>query len=210
LQFKDQSDRLLSVFDYAGTFVFAAEGALAGIGARLDLFGLMVLSFVTALGGGIIRDVLLGATPPVAIRNWRYPAVAFAAGTLVFISNQFARQIPSDLTTTLDAAGLALFAIAGTEKALLADLSPFVAALLGTVTGAGGGVVRDMLLAQVPSVLRADVYATAAFAGALVMVLGRALGWPRALAAVSGFVVCFLLRMTSVWLHWHLPIPGGA
>jgi hypothetical protein len=116
LLMKTQSDRLLSVFDYAGTFVFAAEGALAGIAARLDLFGLMVLSFVTALGGGIIRDLLLGATPPVAIRNWRYPAVAFAAGTLVFISNQFARQIPSGVTIALDAGGLALFAIAAPRK----------------------------------------------------------------------------------------------
>lgn len=109
---------------------------------------------------------------------------------------------------TLDAAGLSLFAVAGAEKALEFGIHPFIAVLMGGITGVGGGTIRDVLLAQVPTVLRADVYATAALAGAVVVVVGRACRLPKTVTALAGVVVCFLLRMVSIWRHWNLPVMG--
>jgi uncharacterized membrane protein YeiH len=195
--------------DLAGTFVFAVEGAVSAMRGGLDLFGVMVISFVAALGGGVIRDLLLGATPPSAIRDWRYPALTFAAGLLAFVFHSFAPPVPGGLVTVLDAAGLALFAVAGVEKALLYKIRPFMAMLMGTITGVGGGVIRDILLARVPLVLRADIYASAAFFGALVVVLARRAGVSPGWAALLGGVACFALRMLAVALGWHLPKASG-
>jgi uncharacterized membrane protein YeiH len=203
------SSRLLNAVDLAGTFVFAAEGALAAIAANLDYLGIMVLSFATALAGGLIRDLMIGALPPASIRNWRYAAVAFTAGALVILLYDLVQKVPGSVIVILDAGGLALFAVAGTEKALAYKISPFIAVLLGTTTGVGGGTVRDILLAQIPIVLRADVYATAAMAGSAVMVVALRLRVPRALAATLGGGVCFVLRMVSVWRHWNLPKVTG-
>jgi len=190
--------------DLAGTFVFALEGALAAIAAHLDLFGDMVLAFATALGGGLIRDVLMGALPANALRGWSYPTTAFAAALLAFLVDPYL-QIPRPMLVTLDAAGLSLFAVAGTSKALDAGMPALSAVLLGTITGVGGGTLRDVLLVQVPAILRVDVYATAALFGAVVLVLGRRLGFSAAMAAVCGGVACLALRLVSVWLHWQLP-----
>jgi uncharacterized membrane protein YeiH len=143
---KNQADRLLFVVDHAGTILFAMEGAFAAIAGNLDFFGVMVVSFATALGGGVLRDVLIGASRPQAIRDWRYPAEAFATGGAVFILHHFAQQIPAQLLMVLDAAGLALFAVAGTQKALSYAIPPFIATLMGTITGVGGGAIRDILL----------------------------------------------------------------
>lgn len=202
---KYDSDKLLFTVDLAGTLLFGIEGATAAIAGNLDFLGLMVLAFSTALAGGIIRDLLIGAVPPSSLRDWRYAATAFAGGAIVFFMHRLVNGIPGQVITVLDAAGLALFAVAGTEKALLYKIHPFIAILLGTITGVGGGTVRDMLLAQVPTVLLADVYATAAMAGSAVMILGRRLGLPPNLAAVLGGIVCFALRVVSVWQHWNLP-----
>jgi len=141
---------------------------MAAIEGNLDLLGLMVLAFSTALVGGIIRDLLIGSIPPGSIRDWRYPAVAFLGGAVVFCLHQFVSEIPAMVLIVFDAAGLGLFAVAGAVKALDFGIHPFMAVLMGGVTGVGGGTVRDILLARVPSVLRADVYATAALAGAAV------------------------------------------
>jgi uncharacterized membrane protein YeiH len=206
---KNEANKLLFAVDIAGTFVFAVEGATAAMRGNLDLLGLMVLAFATALGGGIIRDVLIGDAPPASLRDWRYAAVAFAGGAVVFFLHQFVQSIPGNVILVLDAAGLSLFAIAGTQKALVFGMHPFVAILLGTITGVGGGTVRDVLLAQVPSVLRADVYATAAMAGSAVMIAGCKAGTPREWAAAVGGTVCFLLRVISVWQHWNLPRVRG-
>ena len=196
---------LLLAIDLIGTFVFALEGAMAAIENKLDLLGLLVLSFATALGGGIIRDLLIGAIPPGAIRDWRYAAVAFLGGLVVFFWYQFVNQVPNSMLIIFDAAGLGLFAVAGAAKALEFGMHPFLAVLMGGITGVGGGTIRDILLARVPTVLRADVYATAALAGAAVMVMGAKFAMPAALASISGTVVCFLLRVVSVWRHWNLP-----
>jgi len=200
-----RSPRLVRIADFGGTFVFAIEGASAAIRAGLDFFGVMVLSFATALAGGVIRDLLIGAAPPASIRNWRYPATAFAAGAVTFIFHQYVFRIPGPVLIALDAAGLSLFAMAGTEKALDYNIPPFVAALMGTVTGVGGGTIRDIFLAQVPAVLRSDIYATAALAGALVMLACCRLKLSPTLSAICGGAFCFVLRVVAVWRHWNLP-----
>ncbi len=169
---KYDSARMLLVIDLLGTFVFAVEGAMAGIQANLDLLGLMVVAFATALGGGIIRDLLIGAVPPNSIRDWRYPTTAFVGGAVVFCSYQLVIHVPAWVIIVFDAAGLGLFAVAGAAKALDFGIHPFIAVLMGGVTGVGGGTIRDVLLARIPTVLRADVYATAALAGAAVLVSG--------------------------------------
>jgi len=190
--------------DLAGTFVFAFQGALAAIAGHLDLFGDLVLAFATALGGGVIRDVLMGDLPPSALRGWSYPCTAFLAGAIVFAFHPYV-EVPRQLLLTLDAGGLALFAVAGTEKALDARLHPLSAVLLGTTTAVGGGTIRDLLLTQVPAILRVDVYATAAMFGAIVLVTARRLGVPRSLAALLGGLACFVLRMIAIRQHWQLP-----
>ena len=194
--------------DLAGTAVFAIEGASAAVRAQLDLLGVLVLSFIVALGGGMIRDLMIGATPPSAIRDWRYPVIAFVTGLVTFLIHTQVDAVPPLLLTTLDAAGLALFAVAGAEKALDFNINPFIAMLMGAITGCGGGVMRDMLLARVPMVLVADIYASAALLGAAVVVVGRRLGCPPAVAAALGFVVCFVLRMAAVRFGWQLPRIG--
>lgn len=206
---KYDAEKLLYAVDLAGTLLFAIEGATAAIAGNLDLLGLMVLAFATALGGGIIRDLLIGAVPPNSLREWRYSAVAFSGAAIVFFLHSFVQAIPGGVIILLDAAGLALFAVAGTQKALIYKMHPFISILLGTITGVGGGTIRDVLLAKIPTVLRADVYATAALAGSAAMVIARKLGVPPGVAAVLGGMVCFLLRMVSVWQHWNLPQVAG-
>jgi uncharacterized membrane protein YeiH len=199
------ADHLLFAADIAGTLVFAVEGAMAAVNGNLDLIGIMTLAFCTALGGGIVRDVLLGALPPASLRDWRYPAIVLTVAVLVFFLHQSVRQIPVPAIQVLDAAGLAIFAIAGTQKAMLYRMNPLVAALLGTITGVGGGTIRDVLLNQVPTVLRFEIYATAALLGSACMIGATRMRFSAKWAAGLGAVVCFVLRVISVWKHWNLP-----
>lgn len=201
-----KSNLQLSVLvDLVASFLFAVEGATAAVSGGLDFFGLLVLAFSTALVGGVVRDLLIGAVPPQAIRDWRYSAAAFTGAFAVFFLHRYLQLVPFKVMTSLDAACLALFAVAGTEKALAYQIHPFIATLMGTITAVGGGTVRDVLLAQIPRVLHADVYATAAMAGSTVMVVSRKLGLRPVPSAVLGGLVCFGLRMVSVWQHWSLP-----
>lgn len=197
---------LLLGLDLAGTFVFALSGALAGVRRRLDFFGIMVLSFAAANSGGIARDVLIGATPPAAISDWRYLAASVAAGALTFFWHPAVARL-RNAVLLFDAAGLALFAVAGTQKALAYHLNPVMAAVLGMLTGIGGGIVRDVLLSEVPTVLRAEIYALAALAGAAVVVAGHLLTLPSAWAAIAGAALCFGIRMLAVRRSWQLPGP---
>lgn len=202
---KHKSDALLFAVDMAGTFVFAVEGANAAIAGNLDLLGFMVLAYATAVGGGIIRDVLIGSIPPGAIRDWRYPAVAFLGATVAFLLHRSVQQVPPQAFMVVDAVGLALFSISGTGKALTYGMHPFVAVLMGGITGVGGGTISDMLLAQVPRVLRSDIYAVAALFGSAVLVIGLKLKAPPLVAGLLGGVACFALRLVAVWQHWNLP-----
>lgn len=200
---------LLKWTDLAATLVFAVEGASAAVVAGLDVFGLLVIAFVTALVGGIIRDVLLGDTPPASLRSVDYAGFAFLGGAGVFLAYQFVSSIPSWLLTTLDAAGLGLFAVTGAAKALDHGMNELVAVLLGTITAVGGGVVRDMMLNRVPVVLHEHVYAVAALSGALVMVAGTRISRSRPIAMAAGAAACFLLRIVSAWQEWNLPRVHG-
>jgi uncharacterized membrane protein YeiH len=202
-------NKLLFAVDMAGTLLFAIEGATAATAGNLDLLGVMVLAFATALAGGIIRDLLIGATPPASLRDWRYAAMAFAGGATVFFLHHYVQGIPGPVLVMLDAAALGLFAVAGTEKALDFNIHPFIAILLGGMTAVGGGTLRDILLARVPLVLRAEVYATAALAGSALLIIGRKLRLSATQAAVLGGTSCFLLRLVSVWQHWNLPKAVG-
>jgi len=194
--------------DLGGTFVFALSGAVAGVKHKLDLFGVLVLSFVAANTGGIIRDILIGAVPPAAINDWHYVGVSLVAGfaTFCFPSAIVQRWNPVLL---FDAAGLALFAVSGAHKALDYGLNPVMATLLGMLTGIGGGMARDVLLAEIPTVLRSDLYAVAALVGAAIVVIANMFQLPSGVAALVGAALCFGIRVLAIWRGWQLPVAGA-
>jgi uncharacterized membrane protein YeiH len=196
---------LLVAFDLAGTFVFALSGATAGVKHRLDLFGVLVLSFAAGNSGGIARDVMIGAVPPAAISDWPYVAISILAGLVTFYRYGLINRISSPVLV-FDAAGLALFAVSGAGKALAFHAGPVAATLLGMLTGIGGGMVRDVLVREIPTVLRTELYAVAALLGAAVVVIGRMLHLPSAAAAAAGAVLCFGLRLMAMRRGWQLPI----
>ncbi|HLJ75866.1 MAG TPA: trimeric intracellular cation channel family protein [Acidobacteriaceae bacterium] len=200
---------LLVVFDLTGTFVFALSGATAAVKHRLDAFGILVLCFVTGNAGGITRDVMIGAIPPAAITEWRYVAVSILAGLIVFFAYRLINRLTSPVLL-FDAAGLGLFCVAGAEKALAFHAGPVAATLLGMATGIGGGMVRDVLVMEVPSVLRTELYAVAALLGAAFTVVGQRLGMPSHLAAPIGATLCITLRLLALHYGWHLPVARSA
>jgi len=196
------------LLDLAGTFVFALSGAMAGVKRKLDIFGVLVLSFAAANSGGIMRDLVIGAVPPAAIIDSRYLAVSLVAGIVTFC---FPAAVTEQWNPVLlfDAAGLALFAVAGAHKALSYGLDPIMATLLGMVTGIGGGMARDILLTDIPAVLRADLYAVAALLGAAVVVAAHVLQLPAGPATLAGAALCFGLRVLAMKRGWQLPVAGA-
>jgi uncharacterized membrane protein YeiH len=197
----------VTLLDFIGTFAFAISGGLVAVRHRLDLFGVLVLSFAAATAGGLVRDVLLGATPPTSIVDWRYLAVSIFAGLLTFFRHQQVERMRNPVQL-FDAVGLALFAVLGAGKALAAGLGPVGAVMLGVLTGIGGGITRDVLVAEVPHVLRRELYAVAALAGATVVVAGDAFALPSAPVAVVGAVLCFTVRWLAIRRGWRLPVSG--
>jgi uncharacterized membrane protein YeiH len=200
---------LLLALDLAGTYVFAISGAMLGVRRKLDLFGVLVLSFAASSAGGIARDLLIGSIPPAAISDWRYCAVAIAAGLMIFYWYSPISRLQTAILV-FDAAGLALFAVAGATKALAFGLNPLMAALLGMLTGIGGGITRDLFVVRTPAVLRRDLYAVAALAGASLVVIGQGLSWPVIPTAILAAAACFVLRVVAIWRGWSLPVarPG--
>jgi uncharacterized membrane protein YeiH len=195
----------LTVFDLGGTFVFALSGAVAGVKNRLDLFGVLVLAFAAGNSGGIARDVMIGAVPPAAIHDWRYVAVSVLAGLITFYWFRIISGLRSPVLV-FDAAGLGLFAVSGASKALAFHAGPVAATLLGMLTGIGGGMVRDVLVREIPTVLRTELYAVAALVGAGAVVIGEMLHIGSTAAATTGAVLCFALRFMAMRRDWHLPI----
>lgn len=196
---------LVVALDLIGTFVFALSGAAEGVKHRLDLFGVLVLSFAAATSGGIVRDVLIGSIPPAAISDLRYIFVPVFAGLVVFWAPRIVDRL-RHAVLLFDAAGLSLFVISGTYKALSFGLNPVAACLLGVLTGIGGGIARDLLVQEIPGVLHREIYAVAGLAGALVVVVGH--HWrlpPTAVTAVAA-IISFGLRLISIRRHWQLPI----
>ena len=192
------------LLDLTGTFVFAISGALAAVNRRLDIFGILVLAFVAGNFGGITRDLLIGAVPPAALTHERYLLVSVLAGVITFFWYRGVDRLRSPVLL-FDAGGLALFAVSGAQKALAFGLNPVTAALLGMLTGIGGGMMRDVLLAEIPQVLHSDLYAVAALAGASFVVIGDRLGVPYGISALAGAAVCFGIRFMAIRHGWHLP-----
>src|SRR5579863_4592271 len=195
---------LLTVLDLGGTFVFAISGAAAAVKHRLDIFGVMVLAFAAGNAGGITRDVLIGAVPPAAIANWSYVAVSILAGFAVFFWYPVIARLNNPVLW-FDAVGLGFFAVAGAQKALVHGLIPAMAALLGMLTGIGGGMLRDILGTEIPVVLRADLYALAALAAAVAVVVGHQVQISPIATTIIGIVLCFVLRYMAIRHGWHLP-----
>ncbi|MDF2096023.1 trimeric intracellular cation channel family protein [Aquibaculum arenosum] len=198
-------ETLVNLLDLGGTFVFAISGALAAVNRRLDIFGILVLAFVAGNFGGITRDLLIGAVPPAALSHERYLLASIMAGLITFFSYSGVKRLRSPVLL-FDAVGLSVFAVAGAGKAIEFGLNPVMAALLGMVTGIGGGMMRDLLLMEIPQVLRSDLYALAALAGAAVVVIGHELALPYGVAALAGGLLCFTLRFMAIRYAWRLPV----
>ena len=206
---KEELHFLYYFFEMAGTFAFAISGATAARQRNLDVFGICALAFTVACGGGIIRDLCIGAIPPAGLSNWPYLMLSvFAAGITVGLFSVVQRLKRPVLF--FDTVGLSLFAVTGAQKALAYGHNGEVAMLLGVTTAVGGGVLRDVLLNRVPVILEKEIYASAALLGAIIVVLGDYMelgsgGW----VAVIALAVCFTLRELAVRYHWNLPVPGS-
>jgi uncharacterized membrane protein YeiH len=209
-EFMTSEPPLLLALDLAGTFAFALNGALTAVrSARLDIVGVIALGMITALGGGILRDILIDDLPPATFRDWRYLAVAAGGGLVAFALGRHLDRmaLPIDV---LDALGLSLFAVTGATKALAFGLGAGQAVILGAVTGVGGGTIRDVLVRQVPSVLSSGLYAIPALAGATVAVATTRTGVYGIPAALGAAAVCFGIRMVGVKYGLNAPRPPGA
>jgi uncharacterized membrane protein YeiH len=195
----------LKGLDLVGSFAFALSGAVSAVKHKIDLFGVLVLSFVAATAGGITRDVLIGAVPPASIQDWRYMSLSIVAGVVTFYWFPLTTRMKSPVQI-FDALGLGLFAVTGASKAIAFDLGPGAAVLMGMLTGIGGGVARDLLVSEVPVVFTAELYAVAALAGAAVVVFGHAVFPKSAPVAAIGGIVCVAIRLIAVRRGWKLPV----
>jgi uncharacterized membrane protein YeiH len=204
------SPTLLLVLDLAGTFVFALDGGLTALRAtRLDIVGVVTLAMITALGGGILRDLVIGAVPPATFDDWRYLAVATAGGLVAFVLAGLPDRLNLPINL-LDAAGLSLFAVTGASKALDFGLGPGQAIILGAVTAVGGGTVRDVLIGRIPAVLHSGLYAIPALIGAAITVAAGRLGLYGLVAALVAATVCFLVRLLGIVFGLDAPRPPRA
>jgi len=192
--------------DLAGTFAFAISGATAARERGLDLFGICAIAFTVACGGGIIRDICIGVIPPAGLSTWYYLVTAMVAAILTIWLYPIVQKMNRPVIL-FDAAGLALFAVTGARKALFFGHNGEVAVLLGIVTAVGGGIIRDILLNRIPVVLEKEIYASAAFLAALIVVSGNYFGWlTNDWMSVIALIVCFTLRMLALRYHWNLPV----
>lgn len=197
--------KLVPIIDGVGTFVFALSGGLLGVQKRFDLFGVLVLAFVVAVAGGIMRDVMIGAIPPASIRRIEPFAIAMIGGLVSFLWHAEVRA-NARLIKVFDTIGLGLFAATGAQKALIYDVQPLMAAILGMVSGIGGGIVRDVLAGETPFVfVPGELYAVAALAGALVVAFGPAMGFSPGAAMLAGATLCVFLRVMSARHGWRIP-----
>lgn len=198
-------ETLTLVLNLTGTFAFGLSGGILAVRKQMDLFGVLVLSVATGLGGGIMRDVVLGHIPPATLTDWRYLAAAGLAGLLVFV--WFSRVVHHGrFLTTFDAVGLSIFTVTGATIALGAGLGPAPAALLGMLTGVGGGVLRDVLAAEIPLIFRSEVYAVASLLGAVIIIVASQAGFSGIPAEIVAALATFTLRIVSVQRGWKIPV----
>jgi uncharacterized membrane protein YeiH len=198
---------LFAVLDLLGAFAFAISGATAATERRLDLFGIFAVAFITACGGGIVRDLCLGALPPVAITDWRYLACAGVAWAVAIWAAPWVERLKNPVAI-FDSLGLGLFAVAGAHKALAQTGHVETALVLGTVTAVGGGVMRDVLLARLPVILAKEIYALAALAAAVVEVVAERNGWFVGFAPWLAIGTCLVIRFFAIRHAWGLPVVG--
>jgi len=204
-------DKLHSLYvfvDLAGTFAFAISGAVAAKEKGLDIFGVLVVAFTVACGGGIIRDVCIGAIPPAGLADWRYLLVSMIAVAIVSGVSQLMKLLHRPVLL-FDALGLSMFAVSGAERALTYGHNNEVAVLLGMITAVGGGVVRDIFLNRIPVIFEREIYASAALLGAIGVVAGSYYHLPNNIIFLSGFSVCFVIRILALKYHWKLPTLRG-
>jgi uncharacterized membrane protein YeiH len=198
----------LVVVDLVGVFAFAVTGALLGVRRHVDLFGILVLASVTGLGGGVLRDVLIGVVPPSSLQDWRYLAVPVLAGFVTFAFHPTVGRLEK-VVDVFDAFGLALFCVSGAMKALLFDVHPVSAAVIGLLTAIGGGMIRDVLVGRLPAVFTGALYATPALAGAALTVALDLAGQPVGLVVAVGAGTCVVWRLLAMRLGWNAPLPRG-
>src|SRR3954463_2806050 len=195
---------LILALNLAGTFVFGLSGGLAAVRAKLDLFGVVVLAGGVGVAGGIARGLLIGP-PPATFRDWRYLAAAGAAGLICFFARPALERIQRSVLI-FDAVGLGLFCVTGASKALDFGVGAVSAILLGAITGVGGGMLRDVLLREVPTVLRHDLYAIPALLGAGVLVAAQESGSTSPVFPVLGAAVCVGVRLVGLRYGVNVPI----
>lgn len=195
------------VLDLAGVFAFALNGALTAVRAeRLDIVGIVTLGMFTGLGGGTVRDVLLGALPPATFLDWRYLAAAAAGGLVAFVLGNRLDRLNGTITV-FDAIGLSVFAVLGAYKALELGFGVVQAVIVGAVTAVGGGTIRDVMIGRVPTVLRSELYAIPALIGAGLYSATYSFGYQGTLVALGAAAVCFVIRMIGVRFDLHAPYP---
>lgn len=193
--------------DLVGVFVFALSGGLVAVKKRFDLFGVLVLACAAALGGGIVRDILIGDVPPVGISDWRLITAAAFGGLVTFVYHPEVGRI-TRFVRILDAAGLGAFAVSGSVKAITTPgVSPIAAVIVGLTTAVGGGVIRDLLADQVPEVLRRELYAVPAAIGAVIVVVAAQLGALQDWVMWTAASLVFVVRLIAVHLDLNAPRP---
>jgi uncharacterized membrane protein YeiH len=200
---------LMAWLDGAGTFAFALSGGVLAVRKGFDIFGVLFLSWIVGVVGGITRDVLIGAVPPATIANWHDFAIAIGAGLLTFFAYPVV-QLLSSPVQVLDAIGLGVFAVTGAQKAISYGINPVIAPVLGMISGIGGGMTRDVLAGDIPFVLRKDLYAIAALAAGVVVTLGNELGLPPLWPMLLGLGVCIFLRIMAIFFGWRAPVSRWA
>ena len=200
---------LMDAMDWAGTFAFALSGGLLGVKKNFDLFGVLFLSFVVAVVGGIMRDVMIGAVPPAAVTEIHYFVIAILGGLITFYWYSKVASHQHQILL-LDALGLALFAVIGAQKAIDHGINPLMAAIMGMLTGIGGGITRDVLAGDIPFVLKGDLYAIAALGAGAIVAVGHIAKLPSIYPMLLGATVCIFLRLMAIYRRWSAPIarPG--
>ncbi|MEI6002618.1 trimeric intracellular cation channel family protein [Paraburkholderia bengalensis] len=198
------SHAIYTLLDLVGTFAFAISGAVAARQRRLDLFGIASIAFMVACGGGIVRDVCIGAIPPTGLSNWRYLATSLLASAIAILAYPRVRRLRQPVLL-FDAIGLGLFAVSGAQKSLAYGHSAERAMLLGTVSAVGGGVMRDVVLSRVPAILEREIYASAALLGAAVQTGLSYAGWTNWWTPWFATLVCVAVRLASLYFGWRLP-----
>lgn len=199
------SHTVYTLLDLVGTFAFAISGAVAARQRRLDLFGITSIAFIVACGGGIVRDVCIGAVPPAGLSNWRYLATALLASAIAILAYPRVRRLRQPVLF-FDAIGLGLFAVSGAQKSLAYGHSAELAILLGIVSAVGGGVMRDVVLSRVPAILEREIYASAALLGAALQTGFSYVGWMNWWTPWLATLVCVTLRLASLYFGWRLPV----